>query len=154
MRQLLANPATAQKFALGTLLAGGLVAGLGNLIRDLSAAGTAQWTFLLDVIGLLLAIFGAAWDFRTQLRFGDFDPKRTKRRGTILLTAGLVGSFGGCWLLGWVIAEDTQPLLGFVTATIMTSGIGAVIDGFVHIGWFGSGDYLDRRIAQRSQDEW
>jgi hypothetical protein len=154
VRRYFANPRFASKVGLTVIAAGGLVAGLGNLIRVLQDSGDAQWTFLLDSLGLLIAIVGAALDFRAQLRLEAFDPKGTKRRGAFLLLGGLIGTIGGCWALGWIFTGGTQPVLQFLIAAIMTAGIGALVDGFIHIGWFGSGDYLERRIAQRADEEW
>ena len=153
VRQHLENPRTAARIAFGTLLLGGVIAGLGEYLRDV-LDGETQWTFLFDTVGLIVALIGAAWDFRVQLQFGDDNPKATKRRGAYLLLGGIVLSFGGCWLLGWVLTDTAQPALRGLIAAALTTGIAAVIDGFLHIGWFGGGDYLERRIAQRSEEEW
>jgi hypothetical protein len=149
-----ANPKTRTRVALALLFMGGAIAGLGSLIRDLAEEGTAQWTFLLDTIGLVIAIAGGIQDFRAQLMVGDFNPRATKRRGAIVLLLGVLAAGGGCWLLGWRITGQSQPVLQLILSAIMTIGFGAVIDGILHIGWFGSGDYLDRRIAQRADEEW
>jgi hypothetical protein len=146
------NPRVATRVGLIVLAGGGIIAGIGSLIRDLSSDGTADWTYLLDTLGLILALVGAGYDFKTQLRFGGHDQVATRRRGAFLLMAGLIGTIGGCWLLGWVFTGDSLAVLRALIASGLTAGIGAAVDGFLHLGWFGSGDYLDRRIAQRSQE--
>jgi hypothetical protein len=148
---LSANPQKRTRIALGLILGGGLLAGFGIYVRAMSAAGTAQWTYFLDTFGLILSLIGALFDFRTQMQIGDFNQKGTKRRGALFLLVGLVAAFGSCWILGWAMTADSHPVFSLLIATALTAGIGAAVDGFLIIGWFGSGGYLDRRIAQQSQ---
>ncbi len=133
------------------ILIGGVLAGLGSLIRDLTS-GPADWTFFLDTIGLIVAVIGAGYDFRIQLRVGEYNVAITRRRGALLLIAGALMTIGGCWVLGWVLTGSSLPILRALLAVVLTSGIGLVVAGMLNIGWFGGGGYLDRRIAQQSDE--
>jgi hypothetical protein len=150
----LQNPRTALRFTMGIILLGGGLAGLGMLLRDVIDGSNDQWTFLLDSLGLLVTTVGAFLDFRTNIRFGDLEIPGGRRRAGFQLLGGLVGTLGGCYLLGWVITDESHIVLRCLLTAAMTAGIGCIIAGLLYIGWFGGGDHLERRIQQRANEEW
>lgn len=154
IRDRLQNPRTALRVTMGIILFGGFLAGLGNLLRDLIDGKNDQWTFLLDSCGLLVTTAGAFLDFRANARFGEIELPGGRRRAGLQLLGGLIATLGGCYLLGWVVTESANAWLRALLTFAMTAGIGLILAGLLYIGWFGGGDHLERRIQQRSEEEW
>lgn len=148
------NPRTSVRATLAIIVVGGLIAGLGTFLRDLSSDHNDQWTFLLDTVGLLVAVVGAALDFRASARLAEFVPGSGKSRAILQLLFGAVVGFGACVALGWVEAGAMSPLARGLLSAVMTAAIGAGLAGLLYIGWFSGGDRLERRIAQRSDEDW
>lgn len=142
------------RVTLGIILAGGLIAGLGTLLRDLSSDQNDQWTFLLDTLGLIAVIIGAALDFRASARIAEFAPGAGRRRAMLLLLFGAVTGLGACIMLGWVEAGAFPPVVRGLISAAMTAAIGVGLAGLLYIGWFSGGDRLERRIEQRIDEEW
>lgn len=139
---------------MGVIVLGGVLAGLGMLLRDLIDSRNDQWTFLLDTAGLVVTTLGAVLDFRANARLGNFELPGGRRRAALQLSGGLVASLGGCYLLGWVVTDEADVILRTLLTAAMTAGIGCILAGILYIGWFSGGDYLERRIQQRVDEEW
>jgi hypothetical protein len=56
--------------------------------------------------------------------------------------------------LGWLASDEWPAIIRAVLSAVLTLGIGVGFAGILYIGWFSGGDYLERRIAQRSSEEW
>jgi hypothetical protein len=74
LRRWWRNPQTALRLTLAVIISGGVIAGFGTFFRDIIAGQNDQWTFLLNTIGLLIAVFGAILDFRATSRVAEFAP--------------------------------------------------------------------------------
>ena len=133
---------------------GGTLAGIGTLFRARSAAGHGQWTYLLDTAGLIVVLVGAVLDVRASGRFTDFDPGAGRRRALIQVACGSIAAVTGCLALGWLASDDWPAIVRSILSGVLTLGIGVGLAGILYIGWFSGGDYLERRIAQRSGEEW
>ena len=147
------DPRTALRLTLILIAAGGVIAGIGAWLRAEITGRADQWTYFLDSAGLLIAVAGAALDFRAVSRIADVAPGFGRRRGVIELLAGTIAAAGACVVLGWSDRIDS-PVAKGVLAAILTAGIGYGLAGFVQIGWFRGGDWLERRIEQRIDEEW
>lgn len=150
----LQNPRTALRVTFGVIVLGGIIAGLGLLLRDLIDGRNDQWTFLLDTCGLVVTTLGAALDFRANARFGDRELPGGRKRAWMLVLGGALATIGGCYLLGWVTTDASPIVFRALVSSAMTAGIGAGLAGLLYIGWFGGADHLERRIQQRSEEEW
>jgi hypothetical protein len=148
------DPRTTRHLAMGVILVGGILAGTGTLLRDLIEGHGDQWTFLLDTVGLLVAVCGAAFDFRSSARFGPNELPGGRRRAILQLMLGTLATITGCYSLGWVNGDAIPVIVRAVLSAGMTAGIGMALAGLLYIGWFGGGDHLERRIAQRVDEEW
>jgi hypothetical protein len=138
----------------GVLLLGGLLAGLGTALRAGIDGGNDQWTYLLDTAGLVVAIAGAGLDFRVSGLLAEFDERGGRRRALAQVAFGALASVGGCYLLGWLAGPSWPGFARAVLAFLLTSGIGIGLAGLLYIGWFGGGNYLERRIEQQGEEEW
>ena len=147
------NPRTALRLTAGMMVTGGLLAGLGTYLRDRNTGGNDQWTYYFDTAGLLLVVVGAALDFRASGRIAEFRPELVRRRALLLAILGVSCALGACLVLGWVSSIES-PVLRGILASVMTAAIGAGLAGFLHIGWFSGGGWLERRIEQRTDEEW
>lgn len=147
------NPRTALRRSAGLMVTGGFLAGIGTWLRDRNTGSNDQWTYYFDTAGLLIAVIGAGLDFRATAHMAEFRPETVRRRAGLLATFGLICALGACVVLGWASSLDAPAVRGLL-AGIMTAGIGAGLAGFVEIGWFSGGDWLERRIEQRSDEEW
>lgn len=148
------NPRTARRVATVVLLLGGLLAGLGTAIRAWQPEGNDNRTFLLDTGGLLIALLGAGLDFRASGHFAVFDERGSQRRAMAQLLAGSLAAGIACIALGWLASDEWPAAVRGAIATFLTLGIGVGLAGLLYIGWFSGGDYLERRIEQRSGEEW
>ena len=154
MRRWWHNPQTALRVSLAVIITGGLFAGSGTYFRDRPSDHDRQWTFLLDTLGLLIAIAGAGLDFRASSRMFGMTPRSGRHRAIAQLLVGAIVGGGACLVLGWVVNESLPPFWRAVFAGCITAGFGAGLAGLLHIGWFSGSEYLERRIAQRSSDDW
>jgi membrane associated rhomboid family serine protease len=148
------NPRTSLRITFGIIIAGGLIAGLGTLIRDLSSDQNDQWTFLLDTVGLVVAVVGAALDFRASARIAEFVPGAGKSRAILMILCGAIVAIGACVVLGWIEADALPPLVRGLLSAGMTAAIGAGLAGLLYIGWFSGADRVERRIEQRIDEDW
>jgi hypothetical protein len=154
LRQWWANPRTAPRVALGVILLGGVLAGIGTFFRDAISGQNDEWTYLLDTAGLLIAVFGAGLDFRATARIAEFTPGSGNRRAILQVLAGAICALGGCILLGWVATSGTPAVIRGLLSGVMTAGFGLGFAGLLHIGWFSGADRLGRRIEQRIDEDW
>lgn len=139
----------------GAVLAlGGILAGLGTLLRAWDGTGNDQWTYLLDTVGLMVVVIGAGLDVRASGPFVQFDEQGSRRRAILQVTGGSAMTGVSCVALGWVADGGWPALVRGAISLTLTLGIGICLAGFLNIGWFSGGDYLERRIAQRSEEEW
>jgi hypothetical protein len=150
----LANPRTARRVAEGVLLGGGLLAGAGTALRAWIEGGNDQWTYLLDTAGLLIAVAGAGLDFRASGILAQFDERANRRRAIAQVALGAISAAGGCYLLGWLAGAGWPALARGALSFLLTFGIGVGLAGLLYIGWFGGGNYLERRIEQQGEEKW
>jgi membrane associated rhomboid family serine protease len=148
------NPRISLRITFGIIIAGGLIAGLGTLILDLSSDQNDQWTFLLDTVGLVVAVVGAALDFRASARIGEFVPGAGKSRAILMILCGAIVGLGACVALGWIEADALPPLARGLLSAGMTAAIGAGLAGLLYIGWFSGADRVERRIEQTIDEDW
>jgi O-antigen/teichoic acid export membrane protein len=135
------------------VLCGGIIAGIGSWLRERTAGGNDQWTYVLDTFGLLVAVIGAILDFRASARITEFRPDWGRRRATLLAVSGVAAGLGSCIVLGWVTTLDSPAARGALTA-VWTAAIGISLAGLLHIGWFRGSGWLERRIEQCVDEEW
>jgi hypothetical protein len=147
------SPRGALRLTITIILLGGVVAGIGAWLRDEIPGGNDAWTYFLDTAGLLIAVAGAALDFRASGRLAEFAEGQIRRRGAILLLAGTAAAVTSCLVLGWSDSVSSPFFRGLLTA-VLTAGIGFGLAGFMEIGWFRGGDWLERRIGQRVDEDW
>jgi hypothetical protein len=147
------NPRAALRLALSVILVGSLVAGIGAWLREEIDGKNDQWTYFLDTLGLLIAVAGAVLDFRASARLAEFGEVRARRPGAIQLLAGTATVIAACLILGWSDAISSPIGRGLLSAAL-TGGIGFGLAGFMHIGWFRGGEWLERRIEQRIDEDW
>jgi len=147
------SPRGALRLTLTIILLGGFIAGIGAWLRDDDSGGNDGWTYLLDTAGLLIAVAGAALDFRASGRLAEFGEGQNRWRGALLLLAGTAAALTSCLVLGWSDSVSSPFLRGLLSA-VLTAGIGSGLAGFMEIGWFRGGDWLERRIGQRIDEDW
>jgi hypothetical protein len=147
------SPRGALRLTLTIILLGGFVAGIGTWLRDEISGGNDAWTYFLDTAGLLIAVAGAALDFRASGRLAEFAEGQIGRRGALLLLAGTAAAISSCLVLGWSDSLSSPFLRGLLSAAL-TAGIGYGLAGFMEIGWFRGGTWLERRIGQRIDEDW
>jgi hypothetical protein len=93
-------------------------------------------------------------DFLISGRFGHFDQRASYRRALIQACAGALAAASACITLGWIAGENWPAIAKGLISSLLTLGIGVGLAGLLYIGWFSGGDYLERRISQRSDEEW
>ena len=148
------NPRTALWFTTSFIIGAGLIAGSGILLRDVIAGQNDQWTYVLDTIGLILAVAGAGLDFRATSRLVGVAPGWGRSRAALQLLVGGIAGIGGCLVLGWADTEDLPAMVRGALSAGMTAGIGLGFAGLLYFGWFSGGERLGRRIEQRVDEEW
>ncbi len=154
LRRWWRNPQTALRLTLAVIIAGGVTAGFGTFFRDIITGQNDEWTFVLDTIGLLIAVLGAILDFRATGRLAEFAPGFGRRRAALELLIGSVLAFSGCFLLGWVITDSAPAIVRGALSAALTAGFGLVFASLLYFGWFSGTEYLGRQIEQRSDEEW
>ena len=154
LRRWWRNPQTAQQLTLAVIVLGGVIAGFGTFLRDIITGQNDQWTFVLDTIGLLIAVFGAVLDFRATGRVAEFAPGFGRRRAALELAIGSVLAISGCFLLGWVLPDSVPAVVRGLLSALLTAGFGLAFAGLLYFGWFSGSEYLGRQIEQRSDEEW
>lgn len=154
LRRWWRNPQTALRLTLAVIISGGVIAGFGTFFRDIIAGQNDQWTFLLNTIGLLIAVFGAILDFRATSRVAEFAPGFGRRRAALELLIGAVLAVSGCILLGWVVGHSAPAVVRGLLSAALTGGFGLVFASLLYFGWFSGSEYLGRQIEQRSYEEW
>ena len=136
------------------MLLGGLLAGLGTLLRGMIDGGNDQWTYFLDTGGLLVVLFGAGLDFRASSRFASFDERGGRKRAVMQAAFGSLAALLACFVLGWLAGSDWPGVVRALISMMLTLGIGVGLAGFLYFGWFSGGNYLERRIEQQADEEW
>jgi hypothetical protein len=149
----LSSPIVRRRLAVGLIVAGGVVAGLGAARRAASSDAPSS-TYLFDSVGLLIVIVGAVLEVMTAQLFLLVAPAPARRRAIALTGGGVVGAITSCLLLSTAFdANAPWPLAG-VTSAIMVAGVGAFVGGLFSLLVFHGSDYAARRINEMSQDEW
>jgi hypothetical protein len=136
--------------SLGWILTGAVLAGLADGVREAAGTGEANWTFFLDVVGLLLVFGGSVLEARSADFFFTFAPAQTRRRALILLITGLVAFLFACVLL----SELDQPFLRGAAGALLMGGIGIGAGGLFSLVWIYGGNYAAERIQDRANDDW
>lgn len=148
------NPRVALRLTTSLIILAGLIAGLGAGLRDVIDGQNDQWTYLLDTLGLLLAVAGAGLDFRATARMESFAPGRGRRRAAGQLLVGALAGVGGCLILGWGDTGGWPAMTSAGLSAGMIAGFGLGLAGFLYFGWFSGADRLERRIEQRIDEDW
>jgi hypothetical protein len=130
------------------VVAGALLAGVGEGVR--AANDGASWAFLLDAIGLLLAVGGGFFEARTADMLFDYAPGPARRRAVLLLILGLLVSLIACVLL----SSSDRPLVSGVVGAVIVLGVGLGAGGLFSLLWYYGGRYAADRIQERSNDDW
>jgi drug/metabolite transporter (DMT)-like permease len=136
--------------SLGLILSGALLAGLGDGIRAAADRGEANWTFFLDVVGLLLALGGAVLEARTADLMFAFAPIPARRRALLRLIAGILVALFACLLTG----AFGRPLLRGIVGAALIAGVGFGAGGLFSLAWHYGGVYAADRIQDRVNDDW
>jgi hypothetical protein len=144
------NPRFQRRLGLGLIAAGGLLAAFGAARR---ADGGSNATYYLDVLGIVVALAGAAIETMSAQLFLAADQQSARRRAIALLVGGLVTGFAGC-VLASVVAEDDNALVSATGLFALVAGCGAGLAGFLSLIWFFGGDYAAKRIERLSEEEW
>ena len=144
------NPLVLRRLSLALVVAGAVIAGLGDGLREAAGTGEANWTFVLDVVGLVLAISGAVLEARSADILFAFAPTETRRRALIRLITGVLTMLITCVSLG---AIDQPVLRGLVGAFLMF-GAGFGLAGLFSLAWIYGGGYAADRIQDRANDDW
>jgi membrane associated rhomboid family serine protease len=105
-------------------------------------------------VGLVVAVVGAALDFRASARIGEFVPGAGKSRAILMILCGAIVGLGACVALGWIEADALPPLVRGLLSAGMTAAIGAGLAGLLYIGWFSGADRVERRIEQTIDEDW
>ena len=127
LRRWWRNPQKALRLTLAVIVSGGVIAGFGTFFRDIIAGQNDQWTFILDTIGLLIAVFGALLDFRATSRVAEFAPGFGRRRAALELLFGAILAVSGCILLGWVVGDSAPAVVAGTALGGVDGGIWARI---------------------------
>jgi hypothetical protein len=116
----MSDPRSLRQTSLGLILAGAVLAGLGDGVRAAAGTGEANWTFFLDVVGLLFALAGAVLEARSADLMFTFAPAETRGRALIRTIAAIPTILVTCVSLGAI----DQPVLRGVAGAIVMFGIG------------------------------
>jgi hypothetical protein len=146
------DPLRLRRISLGLVVVGALVAGLGSGIRAASDSGQANWTFLLDVVGLLTAITGGVFEARTADMLFDFAPGTARRRALFRLILGIQVTLIACVSLGSSSLDN--PFLHGGASAMVVLGIGFGAGGLFSLLWYYGGRYAADHMQERSNDDW
>jgi drug/metabolite transporter (DMT)-like permease len=144
------NPLHISRLGLALVVAGALLAGLGDGIREAAQTGEANWTFFLDVMGLLFALAGGVLEARSADLLFTFAPAETRRRALIRLIAGIAAMLVACVALGSVDEPFPRGLAG----ALLMAGIGFGSGGLFSLAWIYGGGYAANQIQDRADDDW
>jgi hypothetical protein len=144
------NPLRIRRMSLGLILTGAVLAGSADGVREAAGTGEANWTFFLDVMGLLLVLGGSALEARSADLLFTFAPAQTRRRALILLITGLVAFLFACVLL----SKLDQPIFRGAAGALLMGGIGIGAGGLFSLVWIYGGNYAAERIQDRANDDW
>jgi hypothetical protein len=144
------NPLYLRRFGLALVITGAVLAGLGDGIREAADTGEANWTFLLDVAGLLLALGGAVLEARSADILVDFAPVETRARVRTRSIAAITAILVTCTSLGAI----EQPILRGLAGALLMLSVGFGLGGLFSLAWIHGGGYAADRIQDRIDDHW
>jgi drug/metabolite transporter (DMT)-like permease len=143
------DPRRLRRIGLGLVILGALVAGLGDGIRAAADRGEANWTFLLDVVGLLLALGGAVLEARSNDLMFAFAPHETRGRALIRVIAAIPTVLITCASLG----SFDSPVVRGAAGALLVLGIGFGAGGLFSLAWYYGGGYTADRIQDRVDED-
>jgi hypothetical protein len=146
----MSNPLDLRRISLGLILAGAVLAGLGDGIRSTSGTGEANWTFFLDVIGLLLAVAGGVLEAKSADIMFDFAPAETRFRALVRLIAAFPAAL---IILVSLNSLDLSVLRG-AAGSLLVLCVGIGLGGLFSLVWIYGGNYAAERIQDRANDDW
>jgi hypothetical protein len=146
----MSDPRQLRRTGLALVVGGALLAGLGDGVREAAGTGEANWTFFLDVVGLLLALAGGVLEARSADLMFTFAPAETRGRALIRLIAAIPTVLVTCVSLGAI----EQPVFRGAAGAILMLGIGFGAGGLFSMAWIYGGGYAADRIQRRSEDDW
>ncbi len=138
------------------MVGGALAAGLGTGLRAWLPPSVhgRNATYLLDTLGLVLAVAAAVCEARVGAMLLDYGDRRARRRAIILAAGGLGTALLAC---GTIAAWERAQLAGWlrgILAAFYTGAFGAGLGGLLTLAWHYGGDYASRRIEHLSEDDW
>jgi hypothetical protein len=149
------NPVVKRWIALAIIVAGGLFAAAGAVVRATAAGSDAQSSsYLLDVAGWLTVVAGAVLEARAAQLFLQAFPRSAKRRAISFTTFGLPAALIGCVLASTVADSDAPALVAGAAMFVLLAGAGIGLAGLFSLGWFYGGDYAASRIERMGDDDW
>jgi hypothetical protein len=155
-RRRFSNPSVQRRLGVGLIVLGGVLAGLGALMRAMTRDGSASHSaaYLLDSCGWLIVVAGAVVEARAAQLFLQATPRPASRRAVSFWVLGLLAGLTGCVLASKVSADDTPALVAAGAMFVLISGIGFGLAGFFSLAWYYGGEYAGRRIEKLSDEEW
>jgi hypothetical protein len=107
----------------------GLAAAAGYFHATAPAGSSRAWIFLLLTVGLALAVSAAALETRAADLLADFDSVGVRRRGTLLLVAGMCAFLVGC-VSASLADEDALGGVGrAISMGVLVLGIASGLSG-------------------------
>jgi hypothetical protein len=136
--------------SLGLILTGAVLAGLGDGIRAAAGTGEANWTFFLDVVGLLLAVAGGVLEAKSADIMVDFAPAETRFRALVRLIA----AFPVALIILVSLNSFDQSVLRGAAGGLLVLCVGIGLGGLFSLAWIYGGGYAAERILERREDDW
>jgi drug/metabolite transporter (DMT)-like permease len=156
MSAFLGNPRTLRRIGLCLMIAAAIAGGIGAGLRSSLApsAPHRSATYLLDTLGILLAIGAAVCEARVGSIMLDYGDRRARRRAIFLSIAGLGITLLACaTIAGWERARPSPWLAATLTA-LYTGAFGAGFGGLLTLAWHYGGAYAGQRIECLGEDDW
>jgi drug/metabolite transporter (DMT)-like permease len=144
------GPLRFRRLGLGLVVAGAVLAGLSRGIRADRGTDQANWTYVLDVVAVLLAVAGAIFEARTADLLFNFAPRAARRHAFLRLVGGVLVGLLACVLLSFV----DQPVVHSLAAGVILLGVGIGAGGLFSLVWYYGGGYAADRIQERSKEDW
>lgn len=128
---------------------------LAVVLRDQRSAGSPGHggTYLLDVVGLFLALTSAIFDIHASLTLLPAGYHGAHRRYVIQAAIGAPLLLAGCALASVANAEHLTPaqILG---AAAIPVGIAFGLGGGISLGWHHGADSAGDRIERLNDQDW
>jgi hypothetical protein len=144
------NPVGLRRASLGLIVIGAVIAGVSDGVRAAADSGEANWTYALDVIGILLAVAGGVLEAQSADMMSAFAPDETRRRALVRVIAAIPATLIVCVSLG---ALD-QPVVRGAAGALLVLNLGFGLGGLFTLAWIYGGSYAANRIQDRVDDDY